>query len=165
MAAIICYLALRDKKNETNKMKQEIKISGEALYIEFYQKEENTNLSFRILDSNSKINEKLTNSLLALCKTKTVRKKDISYVVEGIADKLKNIIGQEPLYKVIASDNTVFSKKTKKEVYHLIQSKQLEESDILSILPNLGEFKNYNVKPFFFKKGRKFTKNELEYLA
>jgi uncharacterized Fe-S cluster-containing protein len=146
-------------------MKQKVTINGTTLFIEFYQKKQNVNLSFRVLNSDEKIDEDLTISLLDLCKQKTVKEKDINYAIKGITDKLKTIITQQPLYEVKLCNEELFPNKTKKEVYQLLQSKRLKESEILLIRVNLGEFKDYNVKPFFFNKGRRFTKNDLEYLA
>lgn len=146
-------------------MKTKKTINGTTLFIEFYQKEENVNLSFRVLNGNEEINKELTDQLLAISKKKTIKEKEIGYAIQGIIDKLKTLITEQPLYEVKLCNNTVFSNKTKKEVYQLIQSKKLEESDIITIQPSLGELKNYNVKPFFFNKGRKITKKELEYLA
>lgn len=147
-------------------------MNGKNITLCFYKKEENVNLSFAVMQSDESgfshelIDELLTDQLLSLCNTKTVKEKNITFAVNGIFNKLKTIIGSSTdkllLHDVSLKNGTTYSNKTKKEVYSLIKSQNLTEDDISYVTPLSGDLQGLNIKPFFFNTGKRFKKSKLE---
>lgn len=131
-------------------------INNLKVTIAFIPSENNKNkFIFYVVDQETGGIDKILNpKLIALCNNKSVDGRYLSDSAGSLFRKIRTIVGNDPLYIITEAGKKPRKPKTKTEVKWFINTKQLSESDIESVIPDRGKHAGTNVVSHFFHTER-----------